>query len=60
MIGGHCILQTNSIKEAIEWASRFAEVLCEGREVSEVEVDIRPLYEEPYVVPDVTAVAPAN
>jgi hypothetical protein len=43
LVGGYCILQVKSTVEAIEWVSRFANVL------GDVEIDLRPLYETPDV-----------
>ena len=45
LIGGYCIAQVNSKEEAIEWASRFAELLGSSRAEGFVELDIMPLYE---------------
>jgi hypothetical protein len=45
LIGGYCIAQVNSKEEAIEWASRFAELLGSSRAEGVVELDIMPLYE---------------
>jgi hypothetical protein len=45
LIGGYCITQVNSKEEAIEWASRFAELLGSSRAEGVVELDIMPLYE---------------
>ena len=45
LIGGYCIAQVNSKEEAIEWASRFAELLGSSRAEGLVELDIMPLYE---------------
>jgi hypothetical protein len=39
LISGFCIVRVGSIDEAVEWATRFAEV------VGDVEVDIRPVME---------------
>jgi hypothetical protein len=39
LIAGFSILELPSTKEAIEWSTPFAQV------VSDVEIDIRPLYE---------------
>jgi hypothetical protein len=41
VIGGFAMLQVRSIDEAIEWASRFGELL------GDVEVEIRQIAEEP-------------
>jgi len=45
LIGGYCIAQVNSKEEAIEWASRFAELLGSSRAEGLVELDIMPLHE---------------
>jgi hypothetical protein len=45
LIGGYCIAQVNSKDEAIEWASRFAQLLSSSRAEGVVELDILPLYE---------------
>ena len=45
LIGGYCIAQVNSKDEAIEWASRFAQLLGRSRADGVVELDILPLYE---------------
>lgn len=45
LIGGYCMMRVNSPQEAIEWITRFAEVL--RTEVPrELEIDLRPLHEE--------------
>lgn len=45
LIGGYCVAQVNSKDEAIEWASRFAQLLGSSRAEAVVELDILPLYE---------------
>ncbi len=45
LIGGYCIVQVNSKNEAIEWASRFAQLLGSSRAEGVVELNILPLYE---------------
>jgi hypothetical protein len=43
LIAGFAIVRAASTVEAIEWVSRFANVL------GDVEIDLRPLYETPDV-----------
>lgn len=45
LIGGYCIARVNSKDEAIEWASRFAQLLGSSRPHGVVELDLVPLYE---------------
>jgi hypothetical protein len=45
LIGGYCIVQTDTKADAIEWAIRFAQLLAASRVDAEVELDILPLYE---------------
>ncbi len=43
MIGGFCMLQVKLKEEAIEWGSRFANVLRDARVEGDLEIDIFPL-----------------
>jgi hypothetical protein len=45
VIGGYCIARVNSNDEAIEWASRFAQLLVSSGAEGVVELDLLPLCE---------------
>ncbi|MBV8063504.1 MAG: hypothetical protein JOY51_07910 [Nevskia sp.] len=52
LIGGYCMIQVESVEQALPWCDRFAKV------VGDVEADIRQLYEAPLLAAATTA-APA-
>jgi hypothetical protein len=46
LIGGFAMLHVKSKEEAIEWASRFARILCDTRVEGNVDINIYQLYEK--------------
>ena len=47
LIGGFAMLQVDSNADAIEWASRFAKVLCDANVTGDIEIDVRQVCERP-------------
>lgn len=49
LIAGYAIFEVESLQEAVEWSWRFAEVM------GEVEMDLRPLFEESDINPEIAS-----
>jgi hypothetical protein len=49
LIAGYAVFEVGSLQEALEWSWRFAEVM------GEVEMDLRPLFEESDINPEIAS-----